>query len=253
MVVRTFAFCLALTTLSAVAQNNFTITSHGKTSGKASYSVEKTKSGYTIKGKVNYHLSLAAGTLDIVDPNAPPSGSASSIPGDRQFIQEYRLDANGTYAGGFIIDMTTQLNTSYTPSKSFDHLDVAATSVGSQQALEPIEIKPNFIFLPDYDPSALQALLLLTATHPADKDLYLVVVPGKRTGQPAPPALWLTKQPEAHGTLNGNPVTLHHFVLRLYKSQYDVFSDDANTLMLGTSTSLSAIYTRDGFVLTSVK
>jgi hypothetical protein len=114
-------------------------------------------------------------------------------------------------------------------------------------------IKPNFVLLPDYDPSALQSLLLETVVHPAEKDLYLVLVPGQRPGEDPVPALWLTNQPDAHGTLDGKPLTLHHFILRLYKSQYDLVADETNTLMMASSTSLSAIYTRDSFILTSIK
>lgn len=282
MVARSLALCLTLTTLSAVAEsNNFILLSHGKPCGKASYSLEKTKNGYKIKSKVNYHLSHSAGTLDAdpgPDPSAPsapqsasggssggsyaaapqhgassPSMSASSIPGDRQFIQEYKLDADGTYDGGFMMDMTTQVNTSFTPDKSREKLDVILNSAGHQQLEDPIEIKPNYIFLPNYDPSAMQALLIRATTHPVEKDLYLVVVPGMGKDKDPLPALWLTNQPDAHGTLDGKPVTLHHYILRLYKSEYDIFADDANSLMLGTSTTLSAIYNREGFVLTAIK
>jgi hypothetical protein len=280
MVARFLALCLTVTTLSAAAEsNNFILLSHGKPCGKASYSLEKTKNGYKIKSKVNYHLSHAAGTLDNdPDPSAPPvpqpagggssgsyaaapqhggpsspSMSASSIPGDRQFIQEYKLDGDGTYDGGFMMDMTTQLNTSYTPDKAREKLDVILNSAGHQQLEDPIEIKPNYIFLPNYDPSAMQALLIRATTHPVEKNLYLVVVPGMGKDKDPLPALWLTNQPDAHGTLDGKPVTLHHYILRLYKSEYDIFADDTNNLMMGTSTALSAIYNRDGFVLTAVK
>jgi hypothetical protein len=255
MVVRFLLVGFALT-LPAVAQNNFTILSHGKPAGKASYSFDKTKNGYKIKGKVNYHLSASAGTLDPVDPDpkTPRSLKASSIPGDRQFIQEYNLDANGTYDGGFITDMASQLNTGFTPNKSRDKLDVILSSAGQQQLKDPIAIKPNFVFLPNYDPSALQSVLLRATQHPTEKDLYLVVVPGGGRSDDEPvPAVWLTNQPEAHGTLDGKPLALHHYVLRLYKSEYDIFADETNTLMMGTSSTLSAIYLRDGFVLTSVK
>jgi hypothetical protein len=281
MVARSLALCLTLAALSAVAQsNNFILLSHGKPCGKASYSLEKTKNGYKIKSKVNYHLSHAAGTLDpdpTPDPVSPtpqpasgaassgsyaatpqhgpasPSLPASSIPGDRQFIQEYKLDAEGTYDGGFMMDMVTQLNTSYTPDKAREKLDIILNAEGHQQLEDPIPIKPNYIFLPNYDPSAMQALLIRATAHPAEKDLYLVVVPGYSKDKEPIPALWLTNQPDAHGTLDGKPVTLHHYVLRLYKSEYDLFADDTNTLMMGTSSTLSAIYNRENFVLTAVK
>ena len=41
--------------------------------------------------------------------------------------------------------------------------------------------------------------------------------------------------------------------LRPIAIRYDLVADDTNTLMVASSTSLSAIYTRDGFVLTSIK
>src|SRR6202022_1884951 len=89
MVVRCLALCLALTTLPAAAQNNFTITSNGKPAGKASYSIEKTKDGYHVKSKVSYHLSPAATAPP--DTDAPPAKGRSSAaaPGraaDFQFV-----------------------------------------------------------------------------------------------------------------------------------------------------------------------
>jgi hypothetical protein len=53
--------------------------------------------------------------------------------------------------------------------------------------------------------------------------------------------------------LDGKPITLHHYILRLYKSEFDVFADDTNILVLATSTALSGIYTRENFILTSTK
>jgi hypothetical protein len=255
MVVRPLALCLALTTLPALAQNDFTITLHGKLSGKASYSVDKTKDGFHVKSKISYRLSAASVTPD--DAAAPTKGrSAGATPGlagDFQFVEDYKLDANGSYTGGFMMNMVSLVNTSYTPTKSRDKLFIAQTQNGNPGLPTPVDIKSDFVLLPDYDPSALQSLLLQTAAHPAPKDLYLAVIPGKRPDEDAAPALWLTDQPEAHGTLDGKPITLRHYILRLYKSQFDVFADDTNTLMLGTSTALSAIYTRDGFVLNSLK
>ena len=144
--------------------------------------------------------------------------------------------------------MVTLVNTSYNINRSRDQLFISQNQVGASGLSTPIAIKPNFVLLPDYDPSALQSLLLETVAHPAEKDLYLVLVPGKNPGEDAVPALWLTNQPDPHGTLDGKPVTLHHFILRLYKSQYDLVADETNTLMMASSTNLSAIYTRDGSI-----
>jgi hypothetical protein len=255
MSVRSLALCLALTTLPAAAQNNFTITVHGKPSGKASYTIDKTKDGFHVKSKVSYRLSAAAATPDdaVASTKGRSSGAAPGLAGDFQFVEDYKLDANSCYSGGFMMNMVSLVNTSYTPTKSRDKLFIAQTQNGTPGLPTPIDIKPDFVLLPDYDPSALQSLLLQTTAHPAAKDLYLAVIPGKIPDEDAAPALWLTGQPEAHGTLDGKAISLRHYILRLYKSQFDLFADETNTLMLATSTALSAVYTREGFVLTSTK
>jgi hypothetical protein len=254
MIVRCIALYLALAILPAAAQNNFTITLHSKPAGKASYTIEKTKEGLHVKSKVSYRLSAPATPTEEATPTK--GRSAGAAPGravDFQFLQDYRLDGNDAYAGGFMTNMVTLVNTSYSLNKSHDKLFVTQNQVGNASLPYPIELKPNFVLVPDYDPSALQSILLQTAAHPAEKDLYLAVIPGKKPGEDAVPALWLTGLPDAHGTFDGKDITLHHFTLRLYQSQYDLFADESNTLMLATSTALAAIYTRDGFVLTSTK
>jgi hypothetical protein len=253
MFVRPLAFCLTLAAIPAIAQNNFIITVSGKPVGKCSYTIEKIKDGQHIKSKINYHLSPSANPTQDTEVSTRGRSAAPTIASDFQLVEDYKLDANNSYAGGFITNMATLVNTSYTPSKTRDKLIITQNQNGNQSLANPIDIKPNFVLLPDYDPSAIQSLLLQTATHPAEKDLYLAVIPGGRQQADPVPALWLINQPEAHGALEGKPVTLHHYILRLYKSQFDVFADDTNTLMLATSTALSAIYTREGFILTSTK
>ncbi|MEO6805179.1 MAG: hypothetical protein ABI286_00885 [Edaphobacter sp.] len=254
MVVRSLALCLALIALPAAAQNNFTLSIHGKPSGKASYSIEKTKDGFHVKSKVSYHLSAEAiAPQETAAPARSRSSAAPGLAGDFQFVEDYKLNANSSYTGGFITNMVTLVSNSYTVNKSRDQLYTSQSQVGSSSLVTSITVKPDFLLLPDYDPSAIQSLLLQAAAHPAPKDLYLVVSPGRKPGEDTVPALWLSNRPDAHGTLDDKPITLHHYILRLYKSEYDVFANDTNTLMLASNTALSAIYTRDGFVLTSVK
>lgn len=253
MFVRLLAPFLALATLPAIAQNNFTITIHGKPAGKASYSIDKTKDGFHVKSKISYRLTPTSDDATDVSARGRSGSAAPGVAKDFQFVGDYKLDANSTFAGGFVNNMVTLVNTSYSLSKSRDKLFISHTQVGGASLPTIIDLKPDFVLIPDYDPSIFQSLLLQTAAHPAPKDLYFAVIPDNKPGEDAVPALWLTNQPDAHGTFNESPITVHHFVLRLYKSQYDIFADDTNTLMLATSTALSAIYTREGFILTSTK
>ena len=253
MLVRLLAPCLVLATLPAIAQNNFSITIHGKPAGKASYTIDKTKDGFHVKSKVSYRLTATPDEAAAVPAKGRSGSAAPGVAKDFQFVGDYKLDADSSFAGGFINNMVTLVNASYSLSKSRDKLFISQNQVGGASLPTIVDLKPDFVFLPDYDPSFFQSLLLQTAARPAAKDLYFAVMPGKKPGEDAAPAVWLTNQPDAHGTLNGGPITLHHFVLRLYKSEYDLFADETNTLMLATSTDLSAIYTRDGFVLISTK
>jgi hypothetical protein len=253
MLVRLLAPCLVLATLPAIAQNNFSITIRGKPAGKASYTIDKTKDGFHVKSKVSYRLTATPDEAAAVPAKGRSGSAAPGVAKDFQFVGDYKLDADSSFAGGFINNMVTLVNASYSLSKSRDKLFISQNQVGGASLPTIVDLKPDFVFLPDYDPSFFQSLLLQTAARPAAKDLYFAVMPGKKPGEDAAPAIWLTNQPDAHGTLNGGPITLHHFVLRLYKSEYDLFADETNTLMLATSTDLSAIYTRDGFVLISTK
>ena len=253
MRIAVLTLCLPLVTLPVAAQNNFSITIHGKPAGKASYSIDKTKDGFHVKSKVSYRLTAAPDDATAVSARGRSGSAAPGVAKDFQFVGDYKLDANSSFAGGFVNNMVTLVSTSYSLSKSRDKLFISQTQVGGAGLPTIIDLKPDFVLIPDYDPSIFQSLLLQTAAHPAPKDLYFAVMPGNKPGEDAVPALWLTNQPDAHGTLNGNPITLRHFVLRLYKSEYDIFADDTNTLMLTTSTALSALYTREGFILTSTK
>jgi hypothetical protein len=253
MLVRLLAPCLVLATLPAIAQNNFSITIRGKPAGKASYTIDKTKDGFHVKSKVSYRLTATPDEAAAVPAKGRSGSAAPGVAKDFQFVGDYKLDADSSFAGGFINNMVTLVNASYSLSKSRDKLFISQNQVGGASLPTIVDLKPDFVFLPDYDPSFFQSLLLQTAARPAAKDLYFAVMPGKKPGEDAAPAVWLSNQPDAHGTLNGGPITLHHFVLRLYKSEYDLFADETNTLMLATSTDLSAIYTRDGFVLISTK
>ncbi len=170
MVVRSLALCLALMTLPAIAQNNFSITLHGKPAGKASYTIDKTKDGFHVKSKVSYRLTPTSDDATAVPARGRSSGSAApGVAKDFQFVGDYKLDADSSFAGGFINNMITLVNTSYSLSKSRDKLFISQNQVGGVSLPTIVDLKPDFIFLPDYDPSFFQSLLLQTAARPAPK------------------------------------------------------------------------------------
>ena len=188
MVVRSLALCLALMTLPAIAQNNFSITIHGKPSGKASYTIDKTKDGFHVKSKVSYRLTPTSDDATAVPARGRSSGSAA--PGaakDFQFVGDYKLDADSSFAGGFVNNMVTLVNTSYSLSKSRDELFISQNQVGGVSLPTIVDLKPDFVFLPDYDPSFFQSLLLQTAARPAPRSPTSPSCPAKnREKMPLP-------------------------------------------------------------------
>ncbi len=144
------------------------------------------------------------------------------------------------------------------------------TVQAGQMDSRKLAIKPDLVFLPSFDAGAAQVMLLLATTHPTATNLYNVLIPGAgSTGRGAPPAeptggdapaaapragnnaydaAW-AKGPDAAGSLDGKPVTLHTFVLSGGKATWTFYADDQNTLMQLDASMAGASYVRAKFKL----
>jgi hypothetical protein len=229
MFLRSTAFSLLLAAAPLVAQSNaFDIQAGMKSIGRASYTLAPAKQGFKLASRSSYHLNGV----------------------DSELSYDFKYAADYTYLEGGSSNPTAQMHTSYTPNKARTDLVVGMVQAGIQDS-HHLSIKPNFVLLPPYDAGSAQVVLLLATTHPTPDNLYNVVVPGgganggsaKGTvpdyptqaprpgmGNSAYDALW-TKGPDASGTLDGKPVTLHTYFLTAGKNTWTFFADDANTLM----------------------
>jgi len=108
---------------------------------------------------------------------------------------------------------------------------------------------PAAVFLPDFDPGALDTLLALAATQNS-RDLWAIIP--KQTGAQAgaiEPVQLVTYADEA-GTLDGKPVTVHHLVATIGGAKTDLFSGPANQLLQAELPQVGFAVVRKGFVLT---
>jgi hypothetical protein len=105
------------------------------------------------------------------------------------------------------------------------------------------------VFLPDFDPGALETLLTLAVTH-NNRDLWAILP--KQTGSESCSiqAVTLATYPDQKGTLDGKPVTVHHLVATIAGMNTDLFSGPENQLLQAELPQQGFALVRKGFVLT---
>ena len=108
---------------------------------------------------------------------------------------------------------------------------------------------PAAVFLPDFDPGALDTLLALAAAQNG-RDLW-AIIPKQTAGQAGAiqPVQLATYADEA-GTLDGKPVTVHHLVATIGGAKTDLFSGPSNQLLQAELPQAGFAVVRKGFVLT---
>ena len=104
------------------------------------------------------------------------------------------------------------------------------------------------VFLPEFDPGALETLLAIAATQ-NNRDLW-VIIP-KQAGSVEP--VQLATYADEQGTLDGKPVTVHHMVATIAGAPTDIFSGPENQLLQAELPQQGFALVRNGFVLTQPK
>jgi hypothetical protein len=231
MRVRIFAFLpfaglLAFVSIGPSAalaqQGSFTVSQHGTMVGTASFDVTATPEGYdstslvrvTMQG-LNYALSKnerlsSANQLEHVELSATVNGSAvrvTAAPDSAQMLMN--ISANGRSS-------TTRL-----------------------------AAHPAAVFLPDFDPGAIETLLAL-AVNRRNRDLWAIIP--KQAGSVEP--VQLATYADQQGTLDGKPIVVHHLVATIAGGTTDLFSGPVNQLLQAELPQEGFALVRKGFVLT---
>lgn len=107
---------------------------------------------------------------------------------------------------------------------------------------------PAAVFLPDFDPGALQTLLDLAAAQ-NNRDLWAIVP--KQAGSVS--AVELATYADMEGTLEGKPVTVHHLRATIAGGHTDLFTGPDNQLLQAELPQQGFALVRKDFVLTPPK
>ncbi len=108
---------------------------------------------------------------------------------------------------------------------------------------------PGAVFLPDFDPGALETLLTL-AVDRNNRGLW-VILPKKTGSQIASiEPVQLATYPDMHGTLDGRPIPVHHLIATIAGAQTNLFSGPEDQLLQAELPQEGFALVRKGFVLT---
>ena len=103
---------------------------------------------------------------------------------------------------------------------------------------------PGAVFMPDFDPGALETLLALAVTQ-NNRDLWAILP--KNAGSIEP--VQLATYADQEGTLDGKPITVHHLVATIAGASTDLFSGPENQLLQAELPQQGFALIRNGFVL----
>jgi hypothetical protein len=205
---------------------SFVVSQHGKSVGKASFNFTATPTGYdstalvviNMKG-LDYSLSKTerlstANHLRHVQLSAAVNGSAVNVSAAPDPVSGQ---------SPILLDISANGHTT-------------TTSLPAHSAA---------VFLPDFDPGALETLLALAVAR-NNRDLWAIIP--KKEGSVVP--IDLATHADEQGSLDGNPVVVHHLVATIAGKETDLFSGPENQLLQAEFPQIGYALVRTGFVLT---
>lgn len=218
------ALVLSVASWAAPAPNatsSFTVSQHGQAVGTASFRIAATADGYdststvkvTMQG-LNYALSK---TEELTSANELNHVLLSATVNDQAVSVTAKPDA-----------AQLLINISANGRSTTTRLDAHSAAV----------------FLPDFDPGALETLLALAVSH-NNRGLWAIVP--KQAGSVVP--ITLATYADEQGTLDGNPVTVHHLVATIGGANTDLFAGPENQLLQAELPQEGFALVRKGFVL----
>jgi len=207
---------------AAARAGSFIVSQHGNAVGTASFNLTPTPSGYD-------STSVVRVTMQGLDYSLSKTETLSA---DRR-LRHVQLSA--TVNGSAV-------NVIAAPDASQTLLNFSASGHSSTTNLA---LHSGAVFLPDFDPGALDTLLALGAAS-NNRDLWAIVPKG--VGSVA--AVELATYADEQGTLDGKPVTVHHLVATIGSAVTDLFSGPENQLLQAELPQKGFALVRKGFVLT---
>lgn len=211
---------------SASSQSaSFVVSQHGHNVGTASYKFTGVSGGYQSTSLVNVSMK----GLNYALSKDEQLDTASHLK---------RVVLNGTVNGSAV-------NVIAKPDAAQFLLNISASGRSTTTRLAA---HPAVVFLPDFDPGALQTLLVL-AGEQNDRDLWAIIPKQQGSIQ----AITFATYPDDQGTFNGKAVTVHHYVATISGAPTDLFTSRQNELMQAELPAEGFALVHAGFVLTPPK
>ena len=216
------AWILAAATLNASSQEaNFTVSQHGKQVGTASFRITTAADGYDSSSVVRVSMQ----GLDYALSKNEELSSANEL-------KHVQLSATVN---------NQAVNISAKPDAAQLLMNISANGRSSTTRLDA---HGNAVFLPDFDPGALETLLALAVSH-NNRDLWSIVL--KQAGSVAP--ISMATYADEQGTLDGKPITAHHVMATISGTHTDLFFGPESQLLQAELPQEGFALVRKGFVL----
>ncbi|MGO9436121.1 MAG: hypothetical protein ACLPH3_05630 [Terracidiphilus sp.] len=200
---------------------SFTVSQHGKQVGTASFHINATADGYDSS-------SLVRVTMQGLDYALSKNEELSSA----NVLKHVQLSAT-------VNDQA--VNVTAAPDSAQLLMNISANGRSSTARLEA---HGNAVFLPDFDPGALETLLALAVSH-NNRDVWAIVP--KQAGSVAP--ISLATYADEQGTLDDKAITVHHLVATISGGHTDLFFGPESQLLQAELPQAGFALVRKGFVL----
>jgi hypothetical protein len=221
-----FAALIASAPAASAQSASFVVSQHGKAVGKASFNFTTSSSGYDSTAVVIINMKGLDYSLSKTESLSPAN-----------LLRHVQLSAAVNGAA---------VNVSAAPDpvsgQSPILLDISANGRTTTTRLPAY---PAAVFLPDFDPGALETLLALAVSH-NNRDLWAIIP--KKEGSVVP--IQLATHADEQGALDGNPIVVHHLVATIAGKETELFSGPENQLLQAEFPEIGYALVRTGFVLT---
>jgi hypothetical protein len=220
------ALMFAAPTAVCAQSGSFTIAQNGKQVGTATVTFAANANGYDTTSVVK--VSMQGLNYSLSKTEELTSGNA---------LRHVQLNAAVNNAA---------VTLSAAPSGGQILLDVSANGRTMSSKLEG---HPAAVFLPDFDPGALDTLLALAVSH-NNRGLWAILPKKSGTQNGSTVPIQLATYADEKGTLNGKAITVHHLEATIAGSKSELFSGPGNQLLQAELPQQAFAVVRNGFVLT---
>jgi hypothetical protein len=215
-------FLTLIPTTAAAQFGDFTVSQHGQPVGTATFHFTSTPQGYDSTSVVR----IAMQGLDYA-----LSKTERLSPANRLIHVQLSATVNNS-----------AVTVTGAPDSAQILLNISANGRSSTTRLD---FHSAAVFLPDFDPGALETLLALAVTQ-NNRGLWAILP--KEAGSIAP--IQLATYADEQGSLDGKPIAVHHLVATIAGAVTDLFSGPENQLLQAELPQQGFALVRKGFVLT---